>query len=146
MEDMEVQEEELASGEYHLALRSVDDQAILDLATDRWPSQVSGDLLGASQLVDLTNQSSPAGSVVDQEGQFDNPKKVGIEQKQENVVVILDEDEPMSAAPSPCTGSLPLPPPPLSTSWIDEVEVEERMLLESLQPEGSSLLERRLRR
>ena len=55
MEDMEVQEEELASAEDHLVLGSMDDQVILDLAQNRWPSQVSGDLLGASQLVDLSN-------------------------------------------------------------------------------------------
>ena len=101
MEDMEVQEEELASAEDHLALGSTDDQAILDLASNRWPSQVSGDLLVASQLVDLSHQLSPAGSVVDQEGQFEELEEVE-KLEQENVVILLDEDKPMDQpAPSP---------------------------------------------
>ena len=89
---------------------------------------MSGDrLLGPSQLVDLSNQSSPASSVVDLEGQFKDLKEEVEELEQENGVVLLDEDMPMDQpAPSPCTVSHPHPPPTPSTSWINDVEAKER--------------------
>ena len=75
LEDMEV--EDLATAEDHEALESPDDQALQDLAVDKWPFQLSGDrLLGASQLcVELSDQSSSADEAVE-EGLLDDLRRL----------------------------------------------------------------------
>ena len=144
LEDMEV--EVLATQEDHLVLDSPNDQALRDLAVNRWPSQgpTEDRLLGPSQLAAVLSDQSSSADKNDNAGVegllkgFDEAE----EEEQEEVVEILQqEDEPMTPATGPSSGSQPLSHPTPAPSWSDQVEEEERTGLESLQTSGALLAE-----
>ena len=135
-EEMEV--EMLATQEGNVVPRSPSDQALEDLATDTWPSQVPEDvLLGASQLAaELSDESSSGdkNSNVDMEGLLEDLDEVEEEEELQEDVVPPQEDIPMPPAPAPQVGSHPPPQSAPSPSWVDIMDQEEGAGPESLQP------------